>query len=414
MTEAHASSKHGPASDAEKCRKERNRLWPGRIVKLMAAPLLLLAFLLLALTSPLRGHLLNGLTGAGGQAAAARIARILIAGRYHYSNVVPAMMWNNGKQSGDAHETVDFLSSVVLSTDSPSLLLFARFDVFGPEDPPRFDISIDGGAIKTIVWKSVLMPQRLDLGAAGEHTVVIRTNPLRYYAIGIPFPLQQNIITGFAVPARYSIRAKPEPTRRHMLVTVTDSIGQGFRTPDPARDAWTARLADSGRWPGMVMNRGFVGARLADFCDGPDPCSLFADSLDRDYPNAAAYYFALGTVDFVTSQKCIPPSLFAASFESVLRELHRRNPQAVLYLQTPLHRADEAHPNACGSTLSQFCDAEQRMAETLPWVTLIDGFSPSFPQATPGRPDLQDGIHPTAQGQEEYFHAVLESLHLGT
>jgi hypothetical protein len=414
MTKAHVSSKHGPASDAEKRRKERNRPWPNRTAKFSAAPLLLVALLLLARIPPLRGHLLDGLNGAGGQAAAARIARILLAGRYRYSKVVPAMIWNNGKQPRDAHETVDFLSSVVLSTDSPFLLLFARFDIFGPEDPPEFDISIDGGTIKTIVWKSVFMPQRLELGAPGEHTIVIHANPLRYYAIGIPFPLQQNIITGFAVPARYGIRAKPEPARRHMFVTVTDSIGQGFRTPDPVRDAWTARLADSGRWPGTVMNRGFVGARLADFCGGPDPCGLFADSLDRDYPNAAAYYFALGTVDFATWQRCIPPSVFAASFESVLRELHRRNPQAVLYLQTPLHRADDAQPNACGYTLLQFRDAEQRMVEALPWITLIDGFSPSFPQATLGTHDLQDGIHPTAQGQEEYFHAVLESLHLGT
>jgi len=410
MTEAHVSSKRGTASDAQK--RPEICSWPGRIRKPLAVPLLLLALLLLALIPPLRGHLITGITSTGGQAGAARFARILLAGRYHYSNVVSAMIWNNGKQLGNAHETVDFLSSVVLSTDSPSLLLFARFDVFGPENPPQFDISIDGGAIKTIVWKSVLMPQRLDLGAASEHTVVIRANPPRYYAIGIPFPLQQNIITGFAVPARYSLRVKQEPARRHILVTVTDSIGQGFRTPDPARDAWTSRLADSGRWPGTVMNRGFVGARLADFCDAPDPCSQFADSLDWDYPSAAAYYFALGTVDFVAWQKCIPPSAFAENFETVLRELHRRNPQAVLYLQTPLHRADDAHPNACGYSLSEFRDTEQRMAETLSWVTLIDGFSRSFPQSTH---DLQeDGIHPTAQGQEVYFHAVLECLHLET
>jgi lysophospholipase L1-like esterase len=376
--------------------------------------LILVALLLLALSPPVRVGLYARLTSNRGQVATAKLAHVLLAGRYRFYNVDPAMIWNNGKQPGDAHETVDFLSSVVLSTDSPSLLLFARFDQFGPKDPPQFDISIDGGASKTVNWRTVLMPQRLSLGMTGEHTIVIRANPLLYNGIGIPFPLRQNVITGFAVPAKFRISVKPEPVRRQILVTVTDSIGQGNGTPDPAHDAWPARLADSGRWPGAVMNRGFIGARLADFCHSTTTCAAFAGNLDRDYPNATAYYFALGTNDFGLWHYCIPPSLFAESLSSLLQNLHRSNPGAALYLQTPIHRADEAQPNSCGNTLSEFRDAGQRMAQTLPWITLIDGFSQPFPQTTPGGAGFVDGVHPTAQGQEQYFHAVIQSLHLGT
>jgi len=101
---------------------------------------------------------------------------------------------------------------------------------------------------------SVLVPQSLNLGASGEHTVVIRADPLSYNEIGAPNPLRQNSITEFAVPNGYHITVKQEPARHHVLATVTDSIGQGYETPDPSRDAWTAQLADFGLWPGAVMN----------------------------------------------------------------------------------------------------------------------------------------------------------------
>jgi lysophospholipase L1-like esterase len=375
--------------------------------------LLILTLLILALAPPVRIRLKSYLTGNRAQAVSARLARLFLAGRYRFYDVDPAMVWNNGRQIDHSHVTVDFLSSVVLRTDSRSLLVFARFDQFGPEDPPRFVVSIDGGVSKPVLWRSVLMPQRLSLGAAGEHTIVIRANSLRYYEIGSPFPLKQNVITGFAVPAKYRISVKPEPVRRQILLTVTDSIGQGYGTPDPAHDAWTARLADSGRWPGAVMNRGFVGARLVDFCQGAVSCAAYAGDLDRDYPTAAAYYFALGTNDFGAGQKCAPPSLFAESLLSLLQVLHGRNPRAALYLQTPLHRADEARPNPCGNTLSQFRDAELRMSHTFSWITPIDGFSQPFPQTTGDKSVFVDGVHLTVQGQEQYVHAVMQSLHLG-
>jgi lysophospholipase L1-like esterase len=321
------------------------------------------------------------------------------------------MVWNNGQQINPAHITVDFLSSVVIRTDSPVLLIFARFDQFGPDDPPAFDISIDGGASKRVVWKSVLIPQRLSLGPAGEHTVVIRGNPLSY-RINTRFPLWQNVLIGFAIPAKYELHGKTEPGQHHALVTVTDSLGQGWGTPDPPQQAWTAQLADSGRWPGVVMTRGAIAERLADVCDREASCESYADGLDRDYPNATAYYFALGTNDFGIPQRCNSPASFEANMSALLRDLHKRNPLAALYLQTPMHRADEAQTNSCGNTLSQFRDAEQRMAQNLPWITLIDGFSTPFPQITQDGLFLADGVHLSDRGQRQYLLAVLQSLHL--
>jgi len=271
----------------------------GWMPKLSAAALVLLVFLLLALAPPVRRRLEAHLTSSRRQAFAARLARVVLKGRYRFYDVDPAMVWNNGEQIEPGHRNVDFLSKIVLRTNSPLLLVFARFDSFGPDRPAQFDISIDGGASMRVVWHSVLAPQRLVLGEAGEHRIVIRANPLIFGQVGTPYPLKQNVITGFAVPANYRISLEPEPARRHILVTVTDSIGQGYGTPDPAHDAWTAQLDDSGRWPGAVMNRGFVGARLADFCNSAASCAAFADRLDLDYPNASAYYFALGTNDFI-------------------------------------------------------------------------------------------------------------------
>jgi lysophospholipase L1-like esterase len=216
------------------------------------------------------------------------------------------------------------------------------------------------------------------------------------------------------VPAKYRIGVKQEPPQRQVLVTVTDSIGQGARTPDPVRNAWTARLASSGRWPGAVMNRGYVGAHLADYCSSKASCVTYAANLDRDFPNAVAYYFALGTNDFGVPTKCVQPGAFAENFLSLLQQLHALNPRAALYLQTPLHRADEGHPNRCGDTLPEFRDAELRMAPTMPWLTLIDGFAQPFPQNTPSGTGYVDGVHLTAQGQEQVFNAVVRSLHLGS
>jgi lysophospholipase L1-like esterase len=143
-------------------------------------------------------------------------------------------------------------------------------------------------------------------------------------------------------------------------------------------------------------------------------CRAFAASLDRDFPNAAAYYLSLGTNDFGIRTQCVSPSSFADNLTHLMWGLHERNPQAMLYLQTPLHRADESQPNSCGDTLYQFRDAELRVAQTLSWVRPIDGFSPSFPQISSGSDVSPDRVHPTAQGQERYFHAGVKSLNLGT
>ena len=413
MNDASPSLKHESAVDDAKNgleRRQPRRVW----ARMLQVTGLLLLMLVLALMPPFRERFLRRVSGTGGQAASAKIVHLLLASRYRFYEVAPAMVWNNGQQFDQAHGTTDFLSSIVVSTNSPSLLLFARFDQWGARNPPQFDISIDGGLSNTVVWTSVLAPRRLVLGATGEHTIVIRANPRCYNEVGNPFPLKQNAITGFAVPAQYRIGAKPEVRSVHTLVTVTDSIGQGYGTPDPAHDAWTARLADSGRWPGEVMNRGFVGARLIDYCNSLLSCTAFADQLDREYSQAAAYYFALGTNDFDTRQPCVAPGAFAEYYSALLQELHRRNLQAALYLQTPLHRADEAGPNSCGNKLSEFREAELRMARTLTWVTPIDGFSQPFPQTPSSGSLFVDGVHPNPQGQEQYFHAVLQSLHLGT
>ncbi len=377
---------------------------------LSTAALLLIMVLLLTLTPAIRMRIRARVTSARGQAEAAKLVHAVLAGRYRFYHVDRNMIWHNGQQINPAHITLDFLSCVVIRTNSPVLLIFARFDQLGPEAPPAFDISIDGGAGKTVPWRSVLTPQSISLGTTGEHTIVIRANPLRYNEINAPFPLKQNVITEFAVPAKYEIDMMSEPGQHHTLVTVTDSLGQGYGTPDPAHDAWTARLADSGRWPGVVMNRGFVGERLADLCNSAASCDSFADSLVRDFPNAAAYYFALGTNDFGGQQECTPSGAFAEDLSGLLQELHKHNPQAGLYLQTPLHRADEARQNACGNTLSQFRDAEQRMAQNLSWITLIDGFSEPFPQLTSASSVFVDPAHLTARGQQQYFLAVLGNL----
>jgi lysophospholipase L1-like esterase len=395
------------ASGAATGKTRRRRAWG-----IFAAASTLLVSLLVSLPGPFRTKVYLHLTGRRGQLATARIERALLAGFYRFHEVDSAMVWNNGHRIDREHETIDFLGSIVVRTDSPSLLLFARFDEFGPQNPPRFEISIDGNGSKPVLWRSVLMPQRLDLGTAAEHTVVIRANLLRYNQIAAPFPPYQNAITEVAVPRGFRISARPEPARRHILVTVTDSIGQGYGTPDPPVDAWTARLADSGRWPGNVMNRGFGGFRLTELCYDSASCKNFADDLDRDYPKAAAYYFAVGTNDYVNQSGCVSPGFFAERFSEMLEELHSRNPQASLYLQTPLHRTDEEHPNSCGNTLAQFREKEQLIAQSLPWVTLIDGFSSPFPQNTSDRLIFFDGLHLTARGQDQYFHSVIQALHL--
>src|ERR1035441_1974694 len=242
-----ASSNRETTAASQGGERERRRPRRGWIGRLSAAALLFSTLFILALAPPVRIRLKGYLTGNRAQAVSARLVRLLLASHYRFYDVDRAMVWNDAQQIDSSHHTVDFLSSVVLDTDSPSLLLFARFDQFGPRNPPQFDISIDGGARKPVLWPTVLMPQQLSLGVAGGTTIVIRANPLRYYEIGSPFPLKQNVITGFAVPAKYRISVKPEPVRRQILLTVTDSIGQGYGTPDPARDAWTARLPDSGR-----------------------------------------------------------------------------------------------------------------------------------------------------------------------
>ena len=377
------------------------------------AAALLLVLIGISMCPGVREQIVAHLTTGRGHAVATRLVRLYLAGRYRFYEVEPAMVWNNRAPIDHEHKTVDFLSSIVVSTDSPTILLFANFLHSGPKSLPAFDISIDGGPAKTVVWRSALLPERLDLGAAGEHTVLIHANLLLYHDIGVPFPLRQQAITGFSVPARYRIKAKLEPPQRRTLVTVTDSIGQGYKTADPAHDAWTARLAESGRWPGAVMNRGFVGAQLPDLCGNRVSCNAFAARLDQDYPNAAAYYFALGTNDFGLGPGCIPSGLFERELASLLDELHTRNPQAALYVQTPAHRADEALRNQCGDTLEEFRDDEIQMARSRTWISLVDGFSAAFPQNAQGSSAFVDGIHLTAEGQEQYFHAVMQRLHIG-
>jgi|HubBroStandDraft_2_1064218.scaffolds.fasta_scaffold1333897_1 hypothetical protein len=85
---------------------------------------------------------------------------------------------------------------------------FRKQDQLGTDNSPQFDISIDGGASKIVLWRSVWLPWSLTLGAPGDHSAIIRANQLHFNTTNNPYPLNQNVILEIA--------------------------------PDPVHDAWMA------------------------------------------------------------------------------------------------------------------------------------------------------------------------------
>jgi lysophospholipase L1-like esterase len=116
-------------------------------------------------------------------------------------------------------------------------------------------------------------------------------------------------------------------------------------------------------------------------------------------------WLAIGANDYAF--KLWSARQFGEAYAATLDAIHSSSPQAILYAQSPIRRANEG-PNSLGDSLDNY--RQQINAACLarsPWCIFVDGTASAFPQLD----ELaEDGIHLTTKSSVKYAEAVLEFI----
>jgi lysophospholipase L1-like esterase len=135
----------------------------------------------------------------------------------------------------------------------------------------------------------------------------------------------------------------------------------------------------------------------------PQKRSEFASRISDGRPEYV--WLAVGTNDY--GLDVWPARQFGKAYAATLDAIHLSNPQARLFAQSPLLRAEEP-VNSFGNDLNDYRQQIASACRARPaWCVFVDGRDPAFPQPEELH---EDGIHLTTESSLKYAQAVLAIL----
>lgn len=185
---------------------------------------------------------------------------------------------------------------------------------------------------------------------------------------------------------------------RKRVVVYGDSLSVGGNVYNSSAQTWTVLLRK--RYAVDVQGYGYRNLYW-DAAHGVDRDKLVADITSH---NADYIWLAIGTNDYAFELWSAKD--FGATYAATLNKLHAVNPQARIFAQSPIVRADE-YARQYGDTLSDYRRQIETACNVRAWCTFVDGTRAAFPQLD----ELHaDGLHLTAASSVKYAAAVASVL----
>lgn len=183
------------------------------------------------------------------------------------------------------------------------------------------------------------------------------------------------------------------------IVIYGDSLAVGGNVDHISAESWPVLLRK--HYPVLVEAYGYRALHEdASTAEARSTLALKISSWMPDY-----VWLAIGANDYAFG--LWSASEFGKAYGATLDAIHASSPQAVLFAQSPISRADEP-ANVFGDTLENY---RQQIASVCltrsAWCTFVDGTDPAFPR--PEELD-EDGIHLTTKSSAKYAEAVLNLI----
>jgi lysophospholipase L1-like esterase len=203
-------------------------------------------------------------------------------------------------------------------------------------------------------------------------------------------------------PAQSQFDVVPAAGGGRRLVVYGDSIASGANSEDesvPAAGGWNAMLRRV--YPGSVVNFAHGYRALNDDCVDAAARIAFARELAQVAPSEI--WIAIGTNDYGLEHWSA--ANFGTAYADLLDKLHAALPGAKLWCQTPIDRTTETELTGGYGTLGDYrTQITTAVSSRTAYAELVDG------TAILSTSDLDDGVHPTADGHGIYFEAVRAEL----
>jgi lysophospholipase L1-like esterase len=294
------------------------------------------------------------------------------------------------------HSTIrtNALAFVRIITDAASIVLEGTSTIYGSYPTlSTIGIFVDG-----ILYKTVTLNP---------------SNPGFLQQISVPLPAGKKVVTlvngaqsspagtiigawvrAIYVPSSASTTMVTPTSPGRRVATYGDSITTGSAATNlHANSAWS-----------IIRNSG----RASVFVDAYGYRSLFDDTPAGIVSTFQTFdptdiYLAIGTNDYGLSKQSA--TSFGVQYAALVDALHTAYPSAAIYAQTPLIRSSEP-PNSYGDNLEAYRAAIEALAESRPWLNVIDGAS----ILTAGV--LPDGTHPNDLGHGKWAESIFTNLNL--
>ena len=193
-----------------------------------------------------------------------------------------------------------------------------------------------------------------------------------------------------------AIAIQPSPPQ---ILIYGDSLTIGANVDHPSAESWPVLL----RKHYSVIVEAYGYRALYDDASTPEKRSEFVSRMSAWMPEYV--WLAVGTNDYgfeVWSSR-----EFGEAYAATLDAIHSSNPQARVFAQSPILRAEEP-ANSFGNDLNDYRQqiASACMARSA-WCVFVDGRDSLFPQ-----PDElgDDGVHLTTESSLKYAQAVLNII----
>jgi lysophospholipase L1-like esterase len=180
------------------------------------------------------------------------------------------------------------------------------------------------------------------------------------------------------------------------ILVYGDSLAAGGSVDNPSAEAWPVLL----RKHYSVIVDAYGYRALYDDAFSPANRSELASRFSSWRPDYI--WLAIGANDQTFGQW--PAEDFGMAYGATLNAIHSSNPQALLFVQSPILQANES-PNLLGENLEDYRQQIAAACLARPsWCIFVDGKSSAFPQ--PDELD-KDGVHLTTESSAKYAEAVL-------
>lgn len=252
------------------------------------------------------------------------------------------------------------------------------------------DISVQDGSGVTAYEVEPGESKMVHAMPAGKKRVVVTS--------GLQTKFRGKIVGVFINKITFAGSATQIQQNNKRLLVYGDSLAVGGNVDYLSAEAWPVLL----RKHYSVRLEAYGYRALYDDAS-PEARSELASKISSWTPDYV--WLAMGVNDYAFG--VWPAQEFGKAYAATLDAVHALSPQATLFAQSPILRADEP-ANVFGDTLEKY--RQQIKTACLargPWCIFVDGTNSSFPQ--PDELD-QDGTHLTTQSSAKYAQAVLNII----